>query len=634
MGNSENIELTNRPSQENSQNVEMRHSGTSGNADANADVDTNAPPAVFSVTASNQDANANDILNSNQGRGQGLANNASSPRSVDSASSNSVISLDELKYGYSSYHAICTPVSITMILSALAVIYIQSEREANEEAVSDYYTIFDVSNAANSNAKNFGLSLINGLVIIAVIAAATFLIVLLYKYRCMKLLKGYMIFSSAALLGMLGGVMFQTFIQRYHVVMDQITFYFLLVNFAVVGTAAIFYGKGIPSFITQMYLVFTSVILAWQLSFFNEWTAWMLLVLLALYDLCAVLTPCGPLKALVNLMQRDDAPEMPGLLYEARLPDGVDRPGRGSRRGATNNSNSGNGNVIETNGTPASSESGTNTQTSASRARPSASSQANANSLEQQSALVTPNPAAEPSEQVQVPTHEHSSDDEISAVLPFAIAKIYKLPIASEGCPQFVVDKYRPRSDPPVRSEYAMEELLTEVNVFFPRHGGKVIMQPPEMDETNGNGNGAPRWRRRDGSNLPRYIVLDRQGEVKRVLVLNEDGKVFEEVQGERNGDDSGPSSSQSNSIKLGLGDFIFYSVLVAKAALNSFTTFAACMLVILAGLGGTLILLSVYHSALPALPISIFLGVIFYFTTKALIEPWIETILFVPFYV
>ena len=73
MGNSENIELTNRPSQENSQNVEMRHSGTSGNADANADVDTNAPPAVFSVTASNQDANANDILNSNQGRGQGLA---------------------------------------------------------------------------------------------------------------------------------------------------------------------------------------------------------------------------------------------------------------------------------------------------------------------------------------------------------------------------------------------------------------------------------------------------------------------------------------------------------------------------------------------------------------------------------
>lgn len=34
-------------------------------------------------------------------------------------------------------------------------------------------------------------------------------------------------------------------------------------------------------------------------------------------------------------------------------------------------------------------------------------------------------------------------------------------------------------------------------------------------------------------------------------------------------------------------GDFIFYSILVAKAAQYSFATFAACMLVILAGLGG-----------------------------------------------
>ena len=81
-------------------------------------------------------------------------------------------------------------------------------------------------------------------------------------------------------------------------------------------------------------------------------------------------------------------------------------------------------------------------------------------------------------------------------------------------------------------------------------------------------------------------------------------------------------------------GDFIFYSVLVAKAALYSFTTFATCMLVILAGLGGTLVLLSVYHSALPALPISIFLGVFFYLLTRILIEPWVETVMKAPFYV
>lgn len=57
-------------------------------------------------------------------------------------------------------------------------------------------------------------------------------------------------------------------------------------------------------------------------------------------------------------------------------------------------------------------------------------------------------------------------------------------------------------------------------------------------------------------------------------------------------------------------------------------------MLVILAGLGGTLVLLSVFHHALPALPISIILGIFFYIVTRIFIEPWIEAILIKPFYV
>ena len=97
---------------------------------------------------------------------------------------------------------------------------------------------------------------------------------------------------------------------------------------------------------------------------------------------------------------------------------------------------------------------------------------------------------------------------------------------------------------------------------------------------------------------------------------------------------DDDENAVQRNTIRLGLGDFIFYSVLVSKAAQYSFATFAACMLVVLAGLGGTLILLAVYHHALPALPISILMGIIVYLTTRAFLEPFVEQVLWAPYYV
>ncbi|KAG0450490.1 hypothetical protein HPP92_026719 [Vanilla planifolia] len=76
--------------------------------------------------------------------------------------------------------------------------------------------------------------------------------------------------------------------------------------------------------------------------------------------------------------------------------------------------------------------------------------------------------------------------------------------------------------------------------------------------------------------------------------------------------------------IRLGLGDFIFYSVLVGRAAMYDLMTVYACYLAIISGLGCTLILLSVCQHALPALPISITMGVVFYFLTRIVMEPFV----------
>uniref|UniRef100_A0A7S3QVY7 Presenilin n=1 Tax=Dunaliella tertiolecta TaxID=3047 RepID=A0A7S3QVY7_DUNTE len=77
------------------------------------------------------------------------------------------------------------------------------------------------------------------------------------------------------------------------------------------------------------------------------------------------------------------------------------------------------------------------------------------------------------------------------------------------------------------------------------------------------------------------------------------------------------------DAIKLGLGDFVFYSLLVGRAAMYDCMTVFAAYIGIIAGLGLTLIFLAVSQHALPALPFSIAMGVMFYFFTRLVLEPF-----------
>lgn len=111
---------------------------------------------------------------------------------------------------------------------------------------------------------------------------------------------------------------------------------------------------------------------------------------------------------------------------------------------------------------------------------------------------------------------------------------------------------------------------------------------------------------------------------IERRITIQSNGREMQEARLDNDFALEGIGLGSSGAIKLGLGDFIFYSVLVGRAAMYDFMTVYACYLAIIAGLGITLMLLAVYQKALPALPVSVLLGVVFYFLTRFLLEAFV----------
>ncbi len=414
--------------------------------------------------------------------------------------------------GYTLEHlsAVVRPVCLTMALATLVVARVRDP--AGDLALSsglNNYLVYGSGSSSGggggggggaSSATQLGQAAVNALVIVCVICVATFgcvcprgpfwrpraptsasppppllfSLVLCYKYRCMKLMVGYLMFSSALLLGYSGGLLVATALQVGGVPWDWPSLIFIMWNFALVGVISVFWQRGVPRVVTQGYLVCVSVVMAWILSKLPEWTVWALLVALALYDLCAVLTPCGPLKALVNLAQERRDP-LPGLLYEANVDEDEEEVGEEARgRQAPGGAAAG-------------------------------------------------------------PTPQRGKEGAFVTVSPIAAA--------------------------------------------------------------GGGGDGATASVNAAGA-----------------AAAAEEGAAAAEEE-----------AAEPRSIKLGLGDFVFYSVLVSRAAQFDASSLAACFVTVLLGLAGTLALLSVYRKALPALPISVLAGVLVYVLTRFSIAPCLE---------
>lgn len=237
---------------------------------------------------------------------------------------------EELAYTAAHVTSILKPVTLTMLLVVLIVK--ATEEQLKHENIQSPYLVYRENDTDNTGTRA-GKAIINALVIVAAVLGFTVAFFLLYKYRCMKILYGWLGFSVAMLLGFSGGALFYTLITSAYAngaqgvwfpAIDQYSFLFFQYNFAVMGVCVVFWKA--PLFVKQIYLVIASCVMAWVLSrFFPEWTVWALLAALSFYDIFAVLSPCGPLKALVELSQ-DRGDTIPGLIYEAAAPEQRPKP--------------------------------------------------------------------------------------------------------------------------------------------------------------------------------------------------------------------------------------------------------------------------------------------------------------------
>nr|CCA14029.1 presenilinlike protein putative [Albugo laibachii Nc14] len=439
----------------------------------------------------------------------------------EEAAANDDLSKD-LMHGINSFWAIILPITITITIASIVVVNFRNEDM--KESMKSYLVYGDAEQ--NSGSSVFGRSLINAVVLISAIAILTFGMVLLYKYNCIKFLAGYIMFAVVSILSFVGGQLMDTIIQvQIGWIVDWPSFTFIMVNLGLVGVVAIFYQKGLPKLIQGAYLVLSSVILAWQFSMWPEWTTWIFCFSFACYDLCAVLTPCGPLKCLINLIQDKQTP-LPGLLYEADVSDRV-------RESLTEPP------------------------------------------VDDGQSRLSVNPARNPTR-----SHSHSSSQ----------AKRPPLTVEESDFSPYHCD--------------TMEDLVQLLKLFYQTFSARDLWKVDQVAE-------------KCFESQDRLWMLIYHKYNVCSCVVGTLCPVQERAEAKKRSENEMLDDQEANTIKLGLGDFIFYSVLVGRAAIYDFSTFVVCFLCVLLGLGGTLFLLSVLHKALPALPISIFLAIMVYFWTR-----------------
>jgi presenilin 1 len=217
------------------------------------------------------------------------------------------------KYGASHVVKLFVPVSICMLI---VILTIKTTSSYTPGGATWAYTPFTEDKPTNTQRILFSLA--NTFIFMGFVITATIILILLYKFKCYKIIHGWLILTTLMLLFFFQYSYFSSISASLNRPIDMITICFITWNIGVVGMFCI-HWQG-PLRVQQAYLILMSALLALVFyKFLPDWTGWLILGVISIWDLIAVLCPKGPLRILVETAQERGEPIFPALIYSSTI---------------------------------------------------------------------------------------------------------------------------------------------------------------------------------------------------------------------------------------------------------------------------------------------------------------------------